>query len=67
MVARPGEGQGRLGEAVACALVDAGATAPRPRKPETPTLLAVGDEIVPVCEGCHKPYRDSGRNMGPPR
>jgi hypothetical protein len=49
------------------ALGDAGAAALKAADARsTDALLAAGDEIVPVCEGCHKPYRDNGRTMGPP-
>jgi hypothetical protein len=48
------------------ALVDAGAAAMKAAdEKNTDALLAAGDQIVPVCEGCHKPYRDAGRTMGP--
>lgn len=48
------------------ALVDAGAAALKAAETKNmDALLEVGDQLVPICEGCHKPYRDAGHTMGP--
>ena len=49
------------------ALADAAAAALKAAQSKNlDALLEAGDQIVPVCEACHEPYRDGGRKMGPP-
>lgn len=49
------------------AMADAAATALKAAEARNVDgVLEAGDRIVPVCEGCHEPYRDGGRKMGPP-
>jgi hypothetical protein len=47
------------------ALVDAAATAASAaQKRDADALGGAGDVITAVCEACHQPYRDRGRQMG---
>ena len=52
---------------MAGALVDAGAAALAATEArDVDAVLDAGNGIVDVCETCHVPYRDGGRQMGPP-
>jgi cytochrome c556 len=49
------------------AMVDAAALAVKAADAgDVDLLIEAGNQLVPACERCHRPYRDGGRMMGGP-